>query len=81
MKVVVEGGQPRVWLMKSTEAEPARKIVDATAELRTGLLAAISPTVALTRELPHLGREHLEGGEVERALSAFHAAPRVWANG
>jgi CHAT domain-containing protein/tetratricopeptide (TPR) repeat protein len=74
LKLALEDGQPRVWSMQSTEAEAAGRIFDATAEQRTRLLATISPTPALARELMLLGREHSEGGEVERGLSAFHAA-------
>ncbi|HEV8657731.1 MAG TPA: tetratricopeptide repeat protein, partial [Thermoanaerobaculia bacterium] len=74
LKLTLEDGHPLVWSFASTEADHARQIVDATAEQRAQLLTAIAPSLALTRELLHVGGERLEGGHIEEAISAYTVA-------
>lgn len=64
----LEDGQWRVWALKSSEADQARQLLEATPEQRESLLKARPPTIALTRELLYSGSEHLDGGEIEKAV-------------
>jgi CHAT domain-containing protein/Flp pilus assembly protein TadD len=74
LQLELEDGQWRIWTLQSSEADQARQLLEATPEQRESLMKARPPTVALTRELLYTGSEHLDGGEIEKAVPVLALA-------
>jgi CHAT domain-containing protein/Tfp pilus assembly protein PilF len=70
----LEDGQWRVLSLTSNEAGEVAQLLAATPEQRDRLMNERAPTVALTRELLHVGFEHLDTGQIPKAVPVLTLA-------
>jgi CHAT domain-containing protein/Tfp pilus assembly protein PilF len=70
----LEDGQWRVLSLKSSQAAEVEQLLAATPEQRDRLMQERAPTVALTRELLQIGFEHLDTGQIPKAVPVLALA-------